>query len=265
MIAPLPEPRRAVHVTSRHLVILLSAALFAAGCADAKDPVALVTTAETAPALNLDVQLPTLPGLVAATLGDAQSSLSPARREVLLSALGTWASAEVASDSAAAMAARSRAESQVAGPLAEALGPRALAARIGVLQGWVALGLSTAPAGSSGAALRRALEAARARLADAVTAQRAGDATGAIRALMSAADALEGATPGAVAQRLVERAQRDLAVSDSGAQSSAPDGLRTSRERAMRLLRGAREALGAQEYDLAIRRAFYAAELLGGR
>lgn len=251
-------------MTSRHLLVLLSAALFAAGCADAKDPVALVTTAETAPALNLDVQLPTLPGLVAATLGDAQSSLSPARREALLSALGTWASAEVASDSAAAVAARARAESQAAAPLAEVLGPRGLAARIGVLQGWVALGLSTAPAGS-GVALRQTLEAVRARLADAAAAQQAGDNAGAVRALMSAADALEGATPGAVAQRLVERAQRDMVVSDSGARSGALDGVPTNRERAVRLLRGAREALSAQEYDLAIRRAFYAAELLGGR
>lgn len=245
--------------------LLLAATLMVAGCGDAKDPVALVTTSHTAPALNLTTPLPTLPSLVMRALSLGGPGPTPARRETLLAGLGAWASADVVTDTVEAAQVRARAEAQVAGALADQLGPRRVAVSLENLDGLVRSGLSGALKMSNSGYLVTLLRDAESRLAQARAERAAGDPAGALQDMMAAADILERATPGPIAHRLVADAERALSAAPGTTTPASAPAVRADRERAVRLLRGAQEALQAGNYDLAIRRAFYAGELLGVR
>lgn len=75
---------------------------------------------------------------------------------------------------------------------------------------------------------------------------------------LRAADELEALTPRRVAQWLTGAAERVLGRSDADDAYS-----RETLDRASRLVRGARESLTGESYPRAIRRAYYACQLLG--
>jgi hypothetical protein len=84
-----------------------------------------------------------------------------------------------------------------------------------------------------------------------------GDLEGTLVHALLAADHLRATTPEALARILVREAEDEL-----GRFPGAPSYSRLSRERAERLLRGAREALADDQPTLALRRAWYALGLL---
>ncbi len=228
-------------------------AIAATACTDAVGPASVLTTTETAPALNVETSLPTLPALVSAALeaGAAGTAASAREPDRLMDALAVWTSAPFAGTGMEAE--RQRARHIAAPDLAAILGAERvddLTRRLGF---WVEVGSrSLAADGTLGAALSHA----RTRLVEARLSRNAGDLAGALEATMAAADALHVATPQGVAERLVGRArvllgQRRDEVDDA------------SVRRADRLLRNAEEALADGDYPLAIRRAFYAGQLLG--
>lgn len=252
-MAPTPFRRPALRRNGR--LAPLAAIVAIAGvlaCGDARDPVSLLTTAETAPALDLDAPLPTLPTLVQQVLAPAGPPLAPADATRLLDAFATWTSASIGDVPAEQDAERARARQMAAPVLAAALGIAKIEDLNARLQTWTTLGLLVA--GDRDPELKAALRSSAAALRSADERNAAGDLAGSLAATMEAAESLEQATPYAVADRLLRNARGrfdSLEVSDD-----------VSRERADRLLRGAEEALAAGDYPLAIRRAYYARELL---
>jgi hypothetical protein len=243
----------------RPWAVLAVAAL--AACGDSRDPTSLLTTSETAPALNVQANLPTLPSLVSEALGTATS----AQRTRLLNALAEWAAADVTAGGPAtvagpeAAAIRQDAREHAAPVLADLLGAERVDAQRSRLRELVSLGLGAAPADDS--QLRTVLGSAAVELQRAAERRSQDDMSGALAATMAAADALQRMTPSAIASDLVDRARSALvrgAAQDDGAATRDEE----TTSRATRLLRGAQEALGAGDYQLAIRRAFYALELL---
>ncbi len=174
-----------------------------------------------------------------------------------MNALATWAAAPLQLDSAAAEAERVRARAIAAPVLASVFTERALEEFTSRLSFWVGIGLSTASPDM--ADIRDVLSEAREDLATATQRRAAGDVAGQIGATMAAADLVYRATPAAVAQRLIANAHGTLDA--RSAAGSARDGDESVR-RAERLLRGAQEAIDAGDFALAIRRAYYACQLL---
>ncbi|HEX7119438.1 MAG TPA: hypothetical protein VF212_11655 [Longimicrobiales bacterium] len=236
------------------------AATLAAACADAPtEPMALVVAAETEAALQVSRSLPTLPRLVQRLT--ASGALEPDAAEALASARSLWLDAEAAADPETARALRRDAITRAAPAVARALGPAGLAEVEAGLRRWVELA-GAAVGGAELPGVAAALAAGRVRLGAAEAARRDGRLERAAALLLEAADRLRETTPRAVAQRLIHRAEEALAAERRRArpEAAADD---VARRRAERLLHGAREALDAGDPVRAIRRAYYARQLLG--
>lgn len=102
------------------------------------------------------------------------------------------------------------------------------------------------------------LSEARNLLAEAESAQRAGDVTESVLWLLRSADALRRTTPRMVALGLVERAEGALAALGASSDPASP-----GHARAQRLTEWARSAVETGDYERAIQRAYYACRLLG--
>lgn len=106
--------------------------------------------------------------------------------------------------------------------------------------------------------LSEPLSEARSLLAEAESAQRAGDVTESALWLLRSADALRRTTPRVVALGLVEKAEGALAARGASSEPATP-----SHARAQRLTEWARSAVETGDYERAIQRAYYACRLLG--
>lgn len=99
--------------------------------------------------------------------------------------------------------------------------------------------------------------------AGALTAMDAGRTTRALELALTSADALRAAGPESVARLLVESGEAALERERQRAGRDDFGNTRTDLDRSGRLLRGARLALESGEWTRALRRAFYACQLLG--
>lgn len=244
-------------------LLLLLAPVLAAGCEDdPSGPEAFIVAAETEATLALALDLPTLPSLVARVLeartGDAA---------VLAEARALWVEAEAANDPESANALRAAAYDLAAPVLAAGLEPQELTAVLRRLERWSRVAGRVLD-GTVFPEVGTALAEGRPLLARARAAAAAGDAAAAVREALAAADHLATTTPGGVALRLIRQVEARFdrlhgAHGEGEAVAPAVDDLAYAR--AQRLLRGAREALGRGDHVLAIRRAYYARQLLGER
>ncbi len=240
--------------TSRRLACLLALALLPAACADApRDPVALLVAPEARAALEVGSTLPGLPELVRRnTVGEPTGDL--ARAETL------WREAAGVVDRTEAAQLREASYALAAPALAAAMDSATLAGTQARLERWIAL---------AGGALRHAefrdlsaaLEDARGYLEAARVAWTRGERAEAVAMTLRAADRLSETTPQAVAARLSAEDQAGLATLRQVAGTPSEESRRRI-ERIDRLVRGAREALAAGRYEVAIRRAYYARQLL---
>lgn len=231
----------------RPATLALLAVVYVAGCRDAaRDPVAALVAGETRGALALRAELPALPDL--AVRGGVEDGVADA--------VELW---HVSWDGNPTEGRELRAEAyrRAAPALADALGP----AEARRMMDDVGLAL-----GAVGTLDREALgpldaEVARARtLHDrAEHSLTAGDLARAFHLEMEASDALRAVAPPVVARSLLIRAE--AAMADGAAAALAAE----DRERAHRLVEGARRAAQAGDWSRAIRRAFYASQLLGLR
>lgn len=234
---------------------LLLALAGAAACADApRDPVALLVAPEARAALEVGSTLPALPEL-ARRAGRGEVSGDLATAETL------WRTAAQAGDPAAASSLREQAYALAAEPLAATIDSAALAGAQARLERWITL---------AGAVLRHseirelssALSDAETLLASARAAEARHDRAAAVVATLRASDRLAETTPPAVAARL--SAENEAALSALSHVAGRPVGEEARRrlERIDRLVRGAREALAGGQYETAIRRGYYARQLL---
>ena len=244
-----------MHLTPRRLAWLLAVTALPLGCADApRDPVALLVAPEARAALEVGSTLPALPDLIRQhTVGAATGDL--ARAETL------WREAAGAVDGAQAGELREAAYALAAPPLAEAMDSASLAGTQARLERWIGL---------AGGALRHAefqdlaaaLTEAGQELAAARVAGTRGERVEAVTLTLRAADRLSETTPRAVAARLSAQDEAALAGLRAVAGPPSSEEARRRLERIDRLVRGAREALAGGRFELAIRRAYYARQLL---
>lgn len=230
----------------RPLGAVVLAALLMAGCRDAaSDPLAALVAGETRGALALRTELPALPDL--AVRGGIEDRVA--------AALELWETSWDG-DPVRGRALRGEAYRRAAPELADALGPgeaRRMLDDMGLALGAVATleeGALEPELGAEVARARTLHDRARGALAE-------GDVPGAFALEMEASDALRAVAPPVVANSLLIRAESALEV-DADTALSAED-----RERARRLVDGARRAAEAEDWSRAIRRAFYASQLLG--
>lgn len=225
-------------------------------CGDAPtSPEALLVTPETQAALEVGESLPRLPDFLAAA-GAPDTGLARAA--------ALWKAADSLADQGEDDEGMRRQAYETAVPgLAARLDTAALHGLERRLERWSSLAES---------AMRRAdlpdiaarLGSGRALLVDARQAEADGDMTAAVQAALLASDRLAATTPRAVAARLTADGEALLSRLEFERAGRPGDAERRRLERADRLVRGAREALAAGDYQLAIRRAFYARELLRG-
>lgn len=226
---------------------LLLGCLWLVGCRDASsDPFAALVTAETVPAIAVPVDLPSLGGL--STRDEVRDELAP----VLAAWLGGWANP----DAALGRAARDEAIRQATPALREALGAGGVARTLAPLFEAEAdlVRIEGVPTD-----LVAPITEIRSLLTDTRAALEAGRAERALTVGLQASDRIRELGPRAVARALIGRADRALV---RGQVTDAVDA--RSLARGERLLAGARRALDEGDEDLAIQRAYYAAQLLEG-
>jgi len=235
-------------------VVAVLGGLAVAGCRDAPtEPAALVVAAETEAALRVAASLPTLPQLV--ERARSAGKLEAGEAEAVAEAYALWAQADSTANPRAAVALRRRSYALAAPVLARSLGPAGLAEVEAGLRQWIELA-STALDGVSVPGVADALNTARSLVA---RAGRADDPVRVAELLLEAGDRLRETTPAAVARRLIRQVERALTTREGPADRAGE----VARRRAERLLRGARQALAEGDPVLAIRRAYYARQLLG--
>lgn len=211
---------------------------------------------EAKAALEVGSTLPTLPELVrrGSTAGVPTGDL--ARAETL------WReAAALPGDRAQADQLRDQAYALAAAPLAAVLDSAALSGTQARLERWIEL---------AGNVLRRAefpdlaaaLSDAHSYLVSARALAARGQREAAVALTLRASDRLAETTPQAVAARLTAEDEAALASLRQAAKAPSGEDARRSLERADRLVRGAREALTGGRYEMAIRRAYYARQLL---
>jgi hypothetical protein len=227
-----------------------------ASCADApRDPVALLVAPEARAALEVGSALPALPELI------QRSSPAGAPGTALAQAQALWAAAGVEADRGKAAELRESAYALAAPELAARMDSAALAGTQARLERWIELA-----SGALRQAELRDLSAAMTDARDLLAAARAagarGDRSTAIVQTLRASDRLAETTPRAVAARLAAEDEAALAGLRRLAGRPSGEEARRGLERIDRLVSGAREALAAGRYELAIRRAFYARQLL---
>ncbi len=225
-------------------------------CAEApRDPVALLVAPEARAALEVGASLPGLPELVQRATPDG------ATVPELIEAEALWREAAATGDPELAVLLRDSAYTLAAPALAVRLDSAALTGVQARLDRWITL---------AGGVVRHAefhdlsaaLIEAGTDLAAARTARARGDSVAAVAATLRASDRLAETTPQAVAFRLSaeDEAAMERARQLAGKVISPDSRLRL--ERIDRLVRGARQALTAGHYEMAIRRAYYARQLL---
>lgn len=245
---------------SRRLCILLAGAALLAGCGDAPTaPEALLLAADVEAALQVPGVLPELPALVArAHEPERAAALPPAARALLVRADSLWRAAGSAEAGEGVFELRAGAGALAAPVLAGVLDSAEVAAERRAVEVWLAVaervrGLELVP--EIGAELARARAAVRA----GARAEARGDLARALAAYLSASERLRLLAPQAVARRLLREGTAALAavgVVEEGTDAAL------ARRRADRLLKGARQALERGDYELSIRRAYYARELM---
>lgn len=239
----LPEARRR---GTRTLGACLLLALGASACRDAGgDPTAVLVTERTHPAIQLALELPSLPALAAEARIEGRVS----------EAVDRWTRSWTQAPGVGSQH-RLAAYDEAAWPLAEALGRTAVEGALRRLEAVLATadGLDAAalPQGIAGRLASARAEAAAARRAHDI-----GVPAEALRATLYASDLLREAGPEGVARMLVARAETGLdAEADGGVEPGAL-------ERGERFVLGARAAVEDGDYTLAIQRAYYACQLLG--
>jgi hypothetical protein len=233
----------------------------AAGCADTPtEAEALLVALEAEAALQVSTDLPLLPGLAGSVASAPGSAPDPALG-TLAQARTLWLDAQDAPDPRIAGALRDAAYVLAVPVLAERLAEADLARADAAAAGWIEVAARAIrpldPAGIAGALVeaRLLLEAGRAARAE-------GRTEDAVEALLRASDRLATTTPRAVALRLIAAGDERLAhvVAERGLDPRQPADLAAARAR--RLLISAREAVADGRHELAIRRAFYAGQLL---
>jgi hypothetical protein len=241
-----PAPSRTAPLARRGGACLLGLCCLAA-CQDSPtDPLAALVAEETAPAVEIEIALPSLPELAASTATEDQ----------LVRPLLDWTRSREAEDG---QEVGERAVAQAAPVLAAALGPGGVASALAPLHHALRSleGLEHVPAGleprlddirAIGRASREALEAGR--LADA------------LRDGLLASDRLRDVGPEAVARALIARGESALARTGEGGPAAPAEAEDVDRRRGVQMLHRARRALEAGDYPLALQRAFYACQLV---
>ncbi|GMR14133.1 MAG: hypothetical protein BMS9Abin29_2369 [Gemmatimonadota bacterium] len=226
-------------------VLTLSAVL--GGCEDsASDPLGVVVSAETQGALLLVLDRSGLPGLV------AESGRADDLRDVSEKWEASWDMTL-----AAARAARAEVYVQAAPAIAESLGLEALIVATDEVGDALSIidGLTPDDLAPS---IEQRVELATTAHRRARAALDVGATQTAVRALLEASDALREVTPSRLATLL--RAIAEDALGRIGDRETYPE---ETLRRAERLAKGAGSAIDAGDYTTAIRRAYYAALLLG--
>lgn len=241
------QPISALPRALRPGLVALLLALPAAGCDDAaEEPTALLLAGETHSALEVDVALPSLPELVGRA--GAQGELS--------GAMDLWLSSwDAPPDEAREL--RNRAYERGADRVAELLGPDGVAAELDRLGEAVEATRELGDAGVPDDVRRRVADATALhhRAGDLLERGRTGEA---LEAVLRGADALRSVGPESVARTLIRRATERMATLEADGEVDEVDMVRAGR-----LLRGARYALEDRHWSRAIRRAYYACQIVG--
>ena len=249
MIRPLSLRTRLQPLTAARRALVACVLLAGtAACKDAGgDPLAVIITQGTRSALEVEARLPSPPRLAK----DAHAEKS------LEAALERWtASWEVAPE--AGRSERTDAYEELALPLSEAMGRDGLAESLQTVDDAVAAATALGPQ-TLVCVIGANVQEAKAEHAAGVAALDGGHEAEALTHALHAADLLREVGPEGVTRMLVARAERELALR---AESRESKELPEDEARSQRLLRGARIALDAGDYALAIERAFYSCQLL---
>lgn len=220
------------------------------GCADdaSSDPAAVLLAEETQAALLIRGELPSVSGL-----GDRYAVGEGATHEGIDRWIESWGVSD-----REGLRLRNEAYALVAPELAAAMSDVALAGLLRDVDAAVSAAESLGRERPLPAAVGRRIQEARRLVDESFLARERAEREAALRLAMSAADGLRSLMPERVAARLVERAEEALRR-NAGPDSYTPTELR----RADRLIRGAREALESGDPARAVRRAFYACQVLG--
>lgn len=222
--------------------------LWTAACRDApSDPLAALVASETAPAVAVPVELPSL----------GELALRPEVRDELAPVLDAWVSGWESEDSELGRAARDEAIRQATPTLRDALGSGGVAT---ALQPLFDVGRDLGEIDEVPADLVPRLQEVRTLMDDARAALEEGRFDRALTTGLQASDRIRALGPRAVARTLISRADRALVRAEVG-RTLDPRSL----SRGERLLAGARRALDDGEVDLAIQRGYYAVQVLEGR
>lgn len=216
------------------------------GCGDASsDPLAVMVAAETHGALAVAEELPALPDLTAQTLPEGVSD----------AALEQWKRSWELGEEGEAL--RMDAYVATVPRLAPALGVRGVGAVLAPVVATVAAGEAMEAAQLPGFVVD-GTRRGRTLVDEADRALAAGDVGRALLLTLEAADVLRALGPQEVARDLVSRAEEALGRIDPARPYS-----RLELERSRHLVTSAEAALDRNDYLRAIRRAFYACQLLG--
>lgn len=223
--------------------------LAAGACSDASsDPTAVLMAEETRAALHLAGELPSLPDLVSRHGVEDRQALEGVDRWV-----ESWAAP--ASEQAEL---RNRAHALAAPALARAITEPALTDFLREVDRAVAAAEELDAERPLPEPVASRIQGARRLVDDAYRARERPDRARAIRRGLSAGDRLRSLAPERVAVTLLERAEEALRR-NRGLDAYTPQELR----RADRLIRTARQALESGDLPRAVRRAFYACQVLG--
>jgi len=215
----------------------------------------MLVAPEAKAALEVGATLPTVPELVQRVSGGDTLPTELARATTL------WDEASTEGDPIEAAQLREAAYALAAPSLAARMDSATLAGVQGRLDRWIGLA-DGALRQSEFRDLSTAVSDARDLLAAARAAGARRDTVAAVTATLRASDRLTETTPQAVAARLAGEDELALRGLRRLAGRPAADDARIRLDRIDRLVRGAREALSKGDYELAIRRAYYARQLL---
>jgi hypothetical protein len=231
------------------LLLCLIVTVPVSGCQDSgTDPLAVIVTPETRGALALGANLPSLPSLA------AQAGVEERVAPLLESWLGSWAIGLQEG-----RARRQLAYAAALDPISGSLDARAVEEALSEVESalhstWTMPFMESAPM------VRNVVSQAQRSLEQGRAALERNDVSEALLLTMQSADLLREASPQVVATALVVEAE--IALGRIQTVDPYPDENLT---RARRLARGARLALAEGDFPRAIRRAYYACQLLGTR
>ena len=254
---------RARRVAPARCGSLLAAVLaFAIAACDADVPTALVVAAESEAALQIAEELPALPWFIS-RIESSGSQMEPDTRRILSIASSLWEESLMTRAASPQLELRATVYDVAIPILAERVSHADLEAAHEALSRWLGLAADVVAEAGIGALNDRMVEGRRLtdRLAEMLGASEI-DEVAALTTALRAADVLLETTPRLIALRLTAAAEA-LHAERADASSSRVNAMDPiDLARAERLLRGAREALARRDYTLAIRRAFYARQLL---